>query len=298
VSGSPLQAHDVVSSKADDALTEAKISAEDDDLSVVEVPADDVVVLLDGAPVEDAVVRNADVDWDQWPVEQYIAEIYAELHPIDAAVIDHHSAYYRTLAPGSVARSLEFGAGPNLYPLMLAAGCSVRIDALEPSAASVAYLRRQLSAGPDDHWNAFYARCRSGNATLPASLDTALSRVRVLPGSGLDLALHGYDLASMHFVAESVTESAAEFAALCLAFIRSVRPGGHLIAAFMEKMPSYSLSQGPQWPGYPVDADQVRRVFADYTEELVIDRIDSDPSLPDYGDSGMIVLTARRSVRG
>ena len=265
MSGANQQTHDVVSSKGDHLLT------------------------------GDDVVRNADVDWDQWPVEQYISEIYAELHAIDAAVIDHHSAYYRTLAPGSVARSLEFGAGPNLYPLMLAAGCSSWIDALEPSAANVAYLARQLTDGPDAHWDNFFARCRQGNDTLPASLKEALSLVRVLHASGLDLPLADYDLASMHFVAESVTESETEFAALCRSFIGSVRPGGHLIAAFMEKMPSYSLSQGPQWPGLPVDAEKVRQVFAPLTDELVIDRLDSDPTLPDYGDTGIIVLTARRA---
>ena len=289
-----MHAHGVVNSKTDHAPTGDDLLTEDDNLSegdrlLVEV------VEADDLSTEDDVVRNADVDWDQWPVEQYLAEIYAELHPIDAAVIDHHSAYYATLAPGSVARSLEFGAGPNLYPLMLAAGCSTWIDALEPSAANLAYLRRQLSTGADDHWTAFYARCRQGNPSLPASLDSALSAVHVVPGSGLDLAEERYDLASMHFVAESVTESGAEFAALCRAFIRSVRPGGHLVAGFMEKMPSYSLGQGPQWPGFPVDSDQIRQVFAPLTDELVIDRIDSDPTLPDYGDSGIVVLTARRA---
>jgi hypothetical protein len=266
---------------------------EDEEVPMSAVTGDTAAVRAEGD-----VVLNADVDWDQWPVEQYLAEIYAELHPIDAAVIDHHSAYYAALPAGSVARSLEFGAGPNLYPLMLAAGCSARIDALEPSAANLAYLRRQLADGPDDHWNAFYARCRSGNPALPESLRDALSVVRVVPGSGLDSPTGEYDLASMHFVAESVTESGAEFAALCRAFIGSVRPGGHLIAAFMEKMPSYSLGRGPQWPGFPVDADQVRQVFGPLTDELVIDRIDSDPTLPDYGDSGIVVLTARRAGLG
>ena len=242
-------------------------------------------------------VRNADVDWNQWPVQQYLTEIYRELHPVDAAVIDHHSAYYRRLAPDSVARSLEFGAGPNLYPLLLAAGCSRQIDALDPSSANVSYLQQQLTDGPDDHWRSFYARCRAGNDSLPGSATAALARVQVRQGDGLDVPAGQYDLASMHFVAESVTESRAEFVGLCQAFIRAVRPGGHLIAAFMERMPSYRLGAGPQWPGYPVDADEVREVFAAHTDDLVVERIDNDPSLPDYGDTGMVLLTARRSLQ-
>jgi hypothetical protein len=241
------------------------------------------------------VVRNADVDWDLWPVEQYLKEIYEQLHPVDAAVIDHHSAYYRSLPSNELARSLEFGAGPNLYPLMLAAGCSRSIDALDPSSANVSYLRRQLSSGPDDHWSPFYARCRLGNDALPASLADALSRVRVLQADGLSVPPGSYDLASMHFVAEGVTESRDEFTALCLAFIRSVRPGGHLVAAFMENLPSYRLSVGPQWPAHPVDVDKVWQVFHPFTEDLAMDRLDTDPTLPEYGESGMILLTARRA---
>jgi hypothetical protein len=243
---------------------------------------------------EPPVVRNADADWDRWPVAQYLSEIYAELHPVDAAVIDHHSAYYARLAPDSLARSLEFGAGPNLYPLLLAAACSRQIEALDPSSANVDYLKRQLADGPDEHWLAFYDRCRQGNPALPASVRAALSRVQVRQGDGLGVPPGQYDLASMHFVAESVTESPAEFVGLCGAFIRSVRPGGHLVAAFMEGMPSYRLGTGPQWPGLPVDAEQVREVFRPLTDDLVIERIDNDPSLPDYGDTGMILLTARR----
>lgn len=79
--------------------------------------------------------RNDDVDWDSWPVQDYLAENYREIHPSDAAVIAHHSEVYRGIAPGSAARSVEFGAGPNLYPLLLAAAASRRIDAVEASAA-------------------------------------------------------------------------------------------------------------------------------------------------------------------
>ena len=31
-------------------------------------------------------LRNAHVDWERWPVEEYVAENYHWLHPADAAV--------------------------------------------------------------------------------------------------------------------------------------------------------------------------------------------------------------------
>lgn len=238
--------------------------------------------------------RNGDANWNLWPVPHYLAENYRDLHPCDAAILEHHSAFYRRWEPDSIRRSVEIGAGPNLYPLMLAAGASCRIDAVEPSAASRAYLQGQLDAGADASWQPFYDRCLELNPTLPASLAGALSRVSVHTGSCLELPADGYDSASMTFVAESVTEDPAEFTAFCHAFISAVRPGGHLIAAFMENMGRYQFGDGSDWPGCPIDGDDVHEVFQPHTDQLTIRRIDADPSLPDYGYTGMLLLTARR----
>jgi SAM-dependent methyltransferase len=213
------------------------------------------------------VLRNGDVDWHRWPVACYLEENYRDLHPADAAVIDHHSAYYRRLPPDSLVRSLEFGAGPNLYPLMLAAACSREIHALDPSTANVTYLNRQLADGPDQHWGPFYARCRRRNRALPAESSQALERVQVIQGNGLSVPPGSYDLASMHFVAEGASEVHADFVTFCLAFIRSVRPGGHLVAAFMENLGRYQVGEGPHWPGYRVDPEIVRDAFRAPTGE-------------------------------
>jgi hypothetical protein len=243
------------------------------------------------------ILRNADVDWHAWPVERYVAENYAELHPSDAAVIDHHSAFYRELPPDGLGVTLELGAGPNLYPLMLAAGCSRRIVAAEPSDASVAYLRRQLAA-PDEHWRPFYARCRAGNPTLPPSLEDALRKVEVRQVDGLAIEPGSFDLTSMSFVAEGTSDDEAEFRRFCAAFVATVRPGGLLVAAFMENLGRYRFGSGPEWPAYPVDGDVLRDVFDPLTESLTLQRIDDDPTLPDYGYSGMLMMTARRPGAG
>jgi len=250
--------------------------------------------MTSGDSVPGQVLRNADVDWHEWPVSRYIAENYAELHPADAAVIDHHSAFYRGLAPDSLDVTLEFGAGPNLYPLMLAAACSRRIVAAEPSDANVAYLRRQLETGPDEHWRSFYRRCRQGNPALPAGLEDALSKVEVRQLDGLSIEPGSFDLASMSFVAEGASEDQDEFRRFCRAFVRTVRPGGHLVAAFMENLQRYRFGSGPEWPAYPVDGDVLHEVFGTITDALTVERIDPDPTLPDYGYSGMLLMTARR----
>ncbi|MFE6855027.1 class I SAM-dependent methyltransferase [Streptomyces sp. NPDC057674] len=240
------------------------------------------------------VRRNQDADWDAWPVADYLAENYRRLHPCDTEVIHHHAAVYRDCAPGSLARTLELGAGPNLYPLMLAGAASRRIDALEPSAANLRYLRHQLDEGPDASWQPFYTLCRSLDPALPESGAEALRPVRVMPGGIDDLVPGTYDLASMNFVAESVTEDSAEFTLFCDAFVRAVRPGGRLLAAFMERMPSYRIGTGPVWPAFPVDEAALRSVFGPRTTGLRIARVAKDPTLPEYGDTGILLLTARR----
>lgn len=224
----------------------------------------------------------------------YLTENYQELHACDDAVLVHHSAFYRDLAPGSLGRTVEIGAGPNLYPLMLASGASRRIDVFDRSSAGLSYLRRQLAGQPDESWNRFWERCRELNPTLPDAVSAGLDRVTVVQGDAFALAGSDYDLASMHFVAESATEDVNEFATFCTAFATTVRPGGHLIAAFMENMGRYRLGDGSQWPGTPVDAAFVRRVFEPHTSDLQVTRIDADPALPDYGYTGMILLKARR----
>ena len=237
-------------------------------------------------------MKNAHPDWDRWPVDEYLAENYRWLHPADDAVIAHHSAFWRRFAPGALARTLEFGAGPNLYPLLLATGASRHIDAVDLSAAGVAYLESQLRDGPDESWLPFYARCRQLNPALPGDVSQALLRVRVVHGDAREVPPGGYDAASMNFVAESVTADAAEFAEFCAAFVRAVRPGGHVVATFMENMATYRLGDGSVWPAHPVDGDAVRAAFAPHVTTMTLSRIDADPTLPKYGYTGMILLTA------
>lgn len=239
------------------------------------------------------ITHNDDVDWDSWPVVDYLAENYREVHPSDAAVIAHHSAFYRRLAPHSLGCSVELGAGPNLYPLILAAAASRRIDAVEAGAGNVAYLERQILVEPDASWLPFHALCRRLNPDLPATLAGALAHVNVVHADVRGLPPGGYDLASMHFVAEGATEDRAEFAEFCRAFVRCVAPGGYLVAAFMENMPTYRIGPASRWPGCPVNPDIVTDVFRPLTRELAVTRIDTDPTLPDYGDSGMVLLAGR-----
>ena len=224
-----------------------------------------------------APLHNRDVDWDQWPVSDYLAEVYHEVLPADDAVLLHHSAFYRGFEPGHSARSLELGAGPNLYPLMLAAAVSREIEAVEPSAASVAYLDRQLTDGPDPSWQRFYERCRRLQPALPATLAESAVAGAGAPGRRRRPRPAGYDLASMHFVAESATEDLDEFREICHAFVRGGRgwegawwPRSWRTWAATGSAPART---GPATRSTPGSSGAV---FAPLTTDLRISRVDSD----------------------
>lgn len=236
-------------------------------------------------------VHNGDVAWDGFDTGGYVADNYATLHDFDRQIITTLSPYYRALRPGSLASSLDIGTGPNVYPLMLAAAASRRLEALDYSASNVAYLRGICRDGADPSWHPFWQLCRQLNAILPTDLDDLLQRLTVRQGDAFDLPSLGYDLVSMFFVAESVTGDRDEFEELCRRFARAAVTGGHLVAAFMAGMPDYALG-GETLPAFPLDERTLRAVLQPITRDLCVWRLPADPSLP-YEHDGVLLVTAR-----
>ena len=236
-------------------------------------------------------LRNGELPWDLFDTEAYLADNYAELHDLDRQIIQTLSRYYRTLPVAGLARTLDVGTGPNLYPLMLVSAASRRCEVVELSTSNVDYLTRCLRDGVEPAWEPFWRLCREGNDALPADLHQALARVLVSQGSAFDLPARRYDLVSMFFVAESVTGDRAEFETLCRRFAGAAVPGGHLVAAFMAGMPAYRLA-GEVFPALAVDEAALRAALVDVTDELIVSRLPPDPTLP-YTHDGVLLLTAR-----
>lgn len=237
-------------------------------------------------------LRNGDVAWDGFDTGGYLADNYTSVHVVDRAIIAELSPYYAAIAPGSVGRSLDVGTGPNLYPLMLASAASRRLEALEYSAANVAYLRRTVRDGASADWAPFWSLCRSLNPALGRDLDSTIGRVSVRQGSAFALPERRYELASMFFVAESVTGDYHEFREMCHRLVRCVVPGGHLVAAFMAGMPSYHLS-GQTLPSFPLDEGTLEMTLRPVTSALRVWRLPADPTIP-YQHDGVLLMTASR----
>jgi hypothetical protein len=235
--------------------------------------------------------RNCDVRWDDFDTGGYLADNYATLHELDRQIINVLSPYYAGLPPDGLAATLDVGTGPNLYPLMLAAAASRRLESVEPSAANRAYLHTLCEQGPDDCWHEFWRLCRELNPALPVDLGQVLAGVRIRRGDAFTLPPARYDMVSMFFVAESVTGVREEFEGICRGFASAAAPGGHLVAAFMAGMPSYELG-GKVLPSYPIDEGALAAALRGLVQELDVRRLPPDPTLP-YEHDGVLLLTAR-----
>lgn len=238
---------------------------------------------------------NRDVAWNGFDTDGYLADNYAHLHDFDRRIIIALSPYYRALPTAGLASSLDVGTGPNLYPLMLAAGASRRLEVLEHSAANVAYLDRVRGHGADPSWTPFWDLCRHLNPELPAELDPVLRGLTIQHGDAFDLPVHQHELVSMFFMAESVTGDLDEFQQLCHRFASAATPGGHLVAAFMAGMPSYHLG-GQTLPSLPLDQHTLQTIMQPVAEHLQIWQLPADSSLP-YRHEGVLLLTARTPHR-
>ena len=242
----------------------------------------------DGAPPPRP---NGDVPWDDFDTAGYVADNYATLHDLDRRIITDLSPYYRALPPGSLRSSLDIGTGPNLYPLMLVAAASRRLESLERSAGNVAYLRRTCREGADPYWIPFWQLCRQLDPALPADLDGVLGGLTIRHGDALEIPLGRHDLVSMFFVAESVTGDRDEFEQLSRRFAAAAAPGGHLVAAYMAGMPQYELG-GDTLPSFPLDRQTLETVMRPVTRQLRIWQLPPDRTLP-YEHDGVLLLTAR-----
>ncbi len=228
-------------------------------------------------------------DWEQFDPHIYINDNYSSIHDEDRQIIRRLVSFYSSLS--SLHLALEIGIGPNLYPVMAMLPFVKKVEGIDFSISNLKYLRRQLEE-PDDNWYKFWELFKSLNRKYDIDLVKNLNRkVKIKKGSIYSLEASKYDLASMFFCAESITTEHDQFVVACNKFIKSVRAGGHLVAAFMENSQKYEVGT-IEFPSYPVDTRLIRKIFGPQTNNLLVTRIPiaRKPLRPGY--TGMIFLTA------
>jgi hypothetical protein len=245
--------------------------------------------------------HNADFPWDSFDSESYFAHNYRSMRHDDRRIVEFIRDFFTAADIPEDARGIDVGTGPNLYPtLALLPFCS-QIELYEFSAHNIAWLHGQSTDGWPS-WNdglaAFwelythsvpYKACGSDPRSLLSS------RARIVQGSVFDLqrdAGDRFDVGTMFFVAESLSDDRAEFELAVNRFLEVLRPGAPFAAAFMEGSEGYDVD-GVRFPAIAVDSADVKHSLERSATDVVLERIGTDglPLRPGY--SGMIIAVGR-----
>lgn len=191
-------------------------------------------------------MRNDTVEWSDFDADKYWQFNYSSLLPEDAEIIQCASKFLiEACGPGAAAKSaVDVGAGGNLYPSLLMLPWAEHIVLTEYAADNIRWLRENLrDTSGGWQWQPFWdmiAELPCYRAIeQPRHRLAGLHEVRQL--SIFDLPPRTWDLGSMFFVADGLSDDEAEFVAAVRAFIGSLRPGSPFMMAFMEDSDGYKV---------------------------------------------------------
>jgi len=251
----------------------------------------------------DAPVLNADVPWNRFSSDDYWAKNYRELLPEDREIIRLVSNFFISAfadRPPALRRGVDVGSGTNLYPALLMLPWAEQIMLTDFSASNVDWLRRQL----DDEstpwtWGPFWDQLHKAEGyneigeprkQLRWACDSASGRAGVEQRSVFGLPAEQWDLGTMFFVAESITEDREEFRDAVAHFVGALKPGAPFAAAFMAGSDGYPVD-GTQFPALPIKPGDVRQHLTELgVREPSVDLLQTKHRVRD-GYAGMIVAT-------
>lgn len=247
-----------------------------------------------GGEGEPLASGNSGYDWDSFDSEAYLDHYYREPHPDDVDLARRTARAIAGAPPPDVALDIvDVGTGPNLFPWLCALPRAKSLTAWEYSRRNVEWLKAELTAGEvRPLWRHYWHVVGPQSAAEADPIAAIAAIAHVEQASIFDLPRARWDLATMFFCAESITRSAAEFAAACEAFARCVRPGGTLVAAFLDQSRGYVVADRA-FPALPVDAAAIRRAFAPYAVEITVEQIGGSEVETHSGYTGSLFMVAR-----
>jgi hypothetical protein len=264
--------------------------------------ASDALPCIPMADVEENVLRNAGAPWNMFSSNDYWRRNYSELQAEDREIIRRVSDFFVSARAGCppVQRAIDLGAGTNLYPALLMLPWTEQILLAEFSKSNVLWLHDQLADNSSPWpWDHFWQEMQDGKGYT--DIDRPRERLRDAcasePGhagieqlSVFDLPKARWNLGTMFFVAESITEDPEEFRAAVASFVGSLTPGAPFAAAFMAGSNGYPVD-GTHFPALPIEGDDVGRHLAALgVHELSVDLLETSHRVRD-GYAGMIVAT-------
>lgn len=242
--------------------------------------------------------RNADAPWSKFDPEAYVDVNYRTPLDVDLLILramrDHFSRCFEGVVPQSVL-GIDVGAGANMYPALAMLPWCEKIVLLEYAQPNVAYLDRQTAEGGlDATWGAFWDVLLEDPAYRdiePAERIAEIVRVERGNLFDLDAQPRRYDLGTMFFVADSMSECPDEFRRGVRCFMNTLSPGAPFAAAFMKESVGYWVGD-QHYPAYRVNEERARESLAEFTGELEIRDLHQ---VVRKGHEGMLLVLGRRN---
>jgi len=257
------------------------------------------------APVRlcDATVqRNADPDWESFPSDEYWRRNYARIHAADREIIHQVSPFFRKAFNDRdpVHRAIDVGSGTNLYPALLMLPWTKEILLTDHSKSNVSWLRHQVvdEAAPWT-WQPFwrevrdfkgYNRIGDPRRRLRQACAGSPGDAGIEQRSVFELSPARWQLGTMFFVAESITEEPEEFRTAIQSFVGALQPNSPFAATFMAGSHGYLVGD-TFFPALGIASDDVREQFEKLgVSELSVDLLKTTDRVRE-GYTGMIVAT-------
>lgn len=244
-------------------------------------------------------------DWNAFDVDEYVDRCYAQrIMDVDAFIIRGVIDAFRELdlQPGELARAVDVGAGPNLFPALLLAPFlrpaegGGRLELIDVSRPNRDYLRSVLEADSAGIWAKFEDLMVSCSGRWAGAFDRVRAVAEVRAGDVYALPPENYDAVSSFFVTESITTSADECRLAIEKLIAATRPGGLVVVGHMLGSHGWHAGTGVHFPAVPVTVALLREWYGDHLDGLqVVDPPLTPEVREDY--AGTAVVVGRRRGR-
>ncbi|GAA3953275.1 SCO2525 family SAM-dependent methyltransferase [Actinoplanes auranticolor] len=254
-------------------------------------PRFDSAIDIAPPPVDAEPSVNADFPWDAFDSTAYFEHNYSSLRADDEKIIDIVARFFqdnelRRLRP----QAIDVGAGANLYPALMMLPFAAELTLCERAFSNRQWLEAEILQ-PHPSWWQFWSHMNVGREAyrpIKNPFDLLGRRARVTKGNIFSLPPGRYDLGTMFFVAESITNRESEFVRATRSFVNSLKPKAPFAAAFMRNSSGYRVGSS-SFPACSVDEDDVRAALAPVAGGVTIQTVESK-SLRD-GYCGMMVAT-------
>jgi NNMT/PNMT/TEMT family len=245
-------------------------------------------------PLQASAPGNRAYPWDEFDPDWYAEHNYVGLreedHRILQGVRDFFKGFFKDFVAGrALGRGIDVGSGANLYPSLAMLPFCREITLWERGARNVRWLRNEVrwySAFWNEYWNLLASR--NVYAEIEKPRDALQSRARVVRGDLFALPKRRWDIGTMFFVAESVSDQEREFKAAIGRFIGSLKVGAPFATAFMRDSSGYYVDK-LRFPAVAVTEADVAHSLTPLVDDLEIKEIQLGSRALREGYSGMIL---------